>query len=355
MSKKVLVVGTGTIGEPLVGLLSDFRKELGIDEVLFYKRTPLVDEISKVNSLISRGAKLVATDANIATQFDKLGNDVSMLFPQSLDESCVVIDCTPAGNLNKAEKYQYAAYAPNTFFIAQGSEKGFGVPYAYRINDDVLADPELQFVQVVSCNTHNMACLITSLETLSPVRDSDFVCLRRANDVSQDEGFVPSTTVGKHASGVYGTHHAQDVKDLMLTLGKKYDIFSSALKVNTQYMHTLRFNIVLQGNVTYDMVVEAFEKNPMIAITHKESANKIFSFGRDHGYYGRIFNQSVVPVDSISVCPKFGGITRVTGFSFTPQDGNSLLSSIAATARGVHGLDHKEHLSFVDDLLFPRI
>ena len=29
----VRVVGTGTIGEPLIGLLAIFRRELGIDEV----------------------------------------------------------------------------------------------------------------------------------------------------------------------------------------------------------------------------------------------------------------------------------------------------------------------------------
>ena len=44
MKKKriVHVVGTGTIGEPLIGLLATFRHELGIDEVTFHKRTPLL-------------------------------------------------------------------------------------------------------------------------------------------------------------------------------------------------------------------------------------------------------------------------------------------------------------------------
>ena len=51
MNKNVLVIGTGTIGEPLIGLLSDFQKKLGIN-VYFNKRTPLVDESAKVESLI---------------------------------------------------------------------------------------------------------------------------------------------------------------------------------------------------------------------------------------------------------------------------------------------------------------
>ncbi len=356
MSKNVLVVGTGTIGEPLIGLLSDFKTELGLDEVFFYKRTPLRDEIAKVNSLISRGAKLVASNETSRDSFEEMGNSVSDLFPSALNNARVVVDCTPVGNQMKAEHYRYAAQDPKAFFIAQGSEKNFGTPYAYRINDDVLRENEdLQFVQVVSCNTHNMASLIDTFSKLGPVVNSDFVCLRRANDVSQDKGFVPSTTVGPHGSGVHGTHHAQDVKDLLSTTGKKYDVFSSARKVNTQYMHAMRFNITLKAHFTHDMVIQELENNPMIAVTHKMSANKIFSFGRDHGYYGRIFNQAVVPIETISVCPKYGGITRIAGFSFTPQDGNSLLSSIAATARGIHGVDYEEKLSFVDDLIFPRI
>ena len=60
MSKKIVhVVGTGTIGEPLIGLLCDYRADLGIDEVTFHKRTPLRSEHAKVNRLLKRGARLV--------------------------------------------------------------------------------------------------------------------------------------------------------------------------------------------------------------------------------------------------------------------------------------------------------
>jgi hypothetical protein len=61
--KTVLVVGTGTIGEPLLGLLCNFKAQLGIDEVLFHKRTPLLSDRSKVQDLQRRGARLV-TDSD---------------------------------------------------------------------------------------------------------------------------------------------------------------------------------------------------------------------------------------------------------------------------------------------------
>ncbi len=41
MSEKVVhVVGTGTIGEPLIGLLSDYKEPLGVNEVSFHKNSP---------------------------------------------------------------------------------------------------------------------------------------------------------------------------------------------------------------------------------------------------------------------------------------------------------------------------
>ena len=58
MANIVHIVGTGTIGEPLIGLLADHREEFGIDEVTFHKRTPLIEERGKVNDLVRRGAQL---------------------------------------------------------------------------------------------------------------------------------------------------------------------------------------------------------------------------------------------------------------------------------------------------------
>lgn len=54
----VHVIGTGTIGEPLICLLADLKKDLCIDEVSFSKRTPLLVDRSKVANLVKRGARL---------------------------------------------------------------------------------------------------------------------------------------------------------------------------------------------------------------------------------------------------------------------------------------------------------
>ena len=52
----VHVIGTGTIGEPLIGLLTEMKDPLGIEEVTFHKRTPLLHDRSKVVNLVKRVA-----------------------------------------------------------------------------------------------------------------------------------------------------------------------------------------------------------------------------------------------------------------------------------------------------------
>ncbi|HLN93423.1 MAG TPA: hypothetical protein VK389_06145, partial [Thermoanaerobaculia bacterium] len=174
-------------------------------------------------------------------------------------------------------------------YIAQGSEFGFGKPFAIGINEEALVPGEDRFVQIVSCNTHNIATLIKTLGSNDgePVLESGrFVCMRRANDVSQDSSFCPAPTAGKHDDPVFGTHHARDAYHLFETIGWKPRIFSSAMKLNTQYMHSLWFDMQLSEPFTREKALQKLQCNTRIAMTEKRSANQIFSFGRDHGYYG---------------------------------------------------------------------
>jgi len=353
----ILVVGTGTIGEPLIGLLADFKKKLHISEVMFHKRTPLRDEVAKVKSLIKRGAKLVVNQDKIE-EFKALGHKPKYTsFDKALEKAHVVIDCTPAGNQNRInhyDKYDLIKHKGKTF-IAQGSEKGFGLPYAYGVNDEALEDMAGRFIQVVSCNTHNIACLI---KTITPnvydLVSGDFVCIRRANDISQNGSFIASPQVGKHNDTKFGTHHARDASDLFETLYQYPNIYSSAMKLNTQYMHVIRFSLVVKGTVAKHNLVARLRENKFVAMTEKTLANKVFSFGRDHGYYGRIFNQTVVSTPSLTTV-SLGGTTQISGFCFTPQDGNSLLSSVAATMYAMHRKEYKSYMSHFDDMLFEEI
>jgi glyceraldehyde-3-phosphate dehydrogenase type II len=348
----VHVIGTGTIGEPLVGILADLRGELGIDEVTFAKRRPLIQDRSKVFSLMNRGANLAA-EKNVWAEFRGLGMEPTYDYAEAIGRASVVVDCTPDGSGVDNKHRFYERFADSVRgFLAQGSEFGFGKPFAYGINDKALT-PNDKFIQVVSCNTHNISAILKTLavdEKSNRLREGKFLCIRRASDISDEKSFIPSPKVSSHEQP-WGTHHARDAVYLFRTLGHELDLFSSAMKINSQYMHCIWFDISLNHDTTIAGVHDLIQGNPRIAVTYKDMASLVFSFGRDHGRFGRILNQTVVVMKSLHVRKE----NEILGFSFTPQDGNSILSSIAATEKFLYPDSYTERMKAIESTLFKEI
>ena len=355
MDRKIVhVVGTGTIGEPLIGLLCDYQNQLGIDEITFHKNSALKLDKSKVVDLLKRGARL-AVDKDKKSQFKKLKIDSDLDTEYAIERAAVIIDCTPKGigHDNKVKFYEKFSDSVKGF-IAQGSEDGFGKKYARGINDIVLS-AEDQFVQIVSCNTHNISCVTNTIAmnggSDNNLLSGNFLCVRRANDLSQEDGFIPSPKVGIHDDEKYGTHHAKDAAGLFNTLGTDLDLFSSAMKVNSQYMHILWFRLLLNDSIHMDDLKNKLNQNPLVAMTTKDMTSSVFSFGRDHGHYGRILNQTVIVEQSLHI--RNGN--EVSGFCFTPQDGNSILSSIAATEWFLYPHSYEDKIQCLSNLFFDNI
>jgi glyceraldehyde-3-phosphate dehydrogenase (NAD(P)) len=311
-----------------------------------------VTEKAKVEDLVRRGANLAVDDNRKAT-FEELGHTPKYETMEAIERATVVIDCTPVGNEMKDEFYKSATGPIG--FMAQGSEYGFGKMYARGINDEALVPGDDKFLHIVSCNTHNIAVLIKALAMDSDgsnhLSDGRFLCMRRANDISQDSGFIASPVVGGHSDERFGTHHARDAHDLFSTLGYDLNIHSSAIKLNTQYMHSLHFSLTLDRDIDMAEIHDRLDENTRIATTHKKSANQVFSFGRDHGYYGRILSQAVVALETLAV--RNGN--EIVGFSFTPQDGNPLLSTIAAMLWYLDRSTMDERINILRRYLFPEI
>ncbi len=354
MERKIVhVVGTGTIGEPLIGLLCDYRDQLGIDEVTFHKNSALRRDRSKVTDLLRRGARL-SVDEGKEQGFKKLGMDPDFETEESIKRASVVIDCTPKGigHANKAKYYEKFSDTVKGF-LAQGSEDGFGKKYARGINDRALNASD-KFIQVVSCNTHNVSCLTNTLAVGADpdnLVEGKYVCVRRANDLSQVGNFIPAPQVGTHGDDKYGSHHAADAAGLFATLGMDLNLFSSAMKVNSQYMHVLWFNLKVKEPTTLASVKERLHNNDHVAMTTKDMTSTVFSFGRDHGHYGRIMNQTVVVEQSLNVRNDH----EITGFCFTPQDGNSILSSISAAEWLLYPHSYKDKIQCLSHLFFNII
>ncbi len=355
MSKKIVhIVGTGTIGEPLIALFTDKMKELGIDEVTFNKHTPQMTDRSKIVTLIKNGAKLACND-NKRDAFEELGMKVSYETAEAIERATVVIDCTPSGfgKANKAEYYEKFD-APGKGFMAQGSEFGFGKQYCRWINEDAIDPAKDHFVHIVSCNTHNMSAVINAIALRhgeDNLVEGNFNCIRRGSDIYEDKN-IGAPEVGDHKDGDFGTHHARDVWHLYQTKGLDLKLFSTAMKVPTQYMHTLYFDMRLQNATSEDEILEYFDSHPGLSTTYKKSANSVFAFGRDHGYMGRIYNQTVLARNTLKVLE---GGKRVVGYCFTPQDGNSLLSSVAMAVRFLYPDQWEEKMAHFDSVLFNEV
>ena len=121
--------------------------------------------------------------------------------------------------------------------------------------------------------------------------------------------------------------------------------------VNSQYMHILHFYLKIKKPTTMQNIISKLNNNDLIAITNKVNANEVFSFGRDHGHYGRILNQAVVSLPSLNV--RNG--TEITGFCFTPQDGNSLLSSIAITEWFLYPHSYEDKIQCLSPFFFDEV
>ena len=208
----------------------------------------------------------------------------------------------------------------------------------------------------MSCNTHAISSIVWTIALDQGKKDyrnlffGDFVLIRRVSDISQTKS-IPSMETGIHNDPVFGTHQAEDARTLFEnSFGWRLPIFSSALKGPHQDMHITRFNLHLAEELSREEVLQRLKRNPLVALTKKMHSNLVFSFGRDHGHCGRILNQIVVVEPSIEVSSN-----RVFGMAYTPQDGNSLLSSTAATLYFLNPEKYKARMEVLLDfpLVFP--
>ena len=86
--RTIHVVGTGTIGEPLLGLLLHTQRALEVDEITFHKHSPRLGDRAKITNLMRRGARL-AVDAEKRTDFEKLGLQPTYTTEEALAQATV--------------------------------------------------------------------------------------------------------------------------------------------------------------------------------------------------------------------------------------------------------------------------
>jgi len=350
MNRNVHVIGTGNVGEPLIGLLADFKDQFGIDEVTFTKRSPLAHERAKVESLVRRGAQL-CVDRDVREEFIRQGHYPTYDAEEALERAQVVVDCTPLANRTKSVYLNMKG--PAGFIAAGGTDFGFGKLYVNEINDAALVPGEDRFIQVPSGNAHTLAYIVKLFGfdgDANKVKSARFVCMRRCSDFSQEKGFLPSPKVMPHDVERFGTKQAREAYYVYKTLGLELELRSSVVLLPTQQMHTIWFAIEMERPLETMQAIERTCGSRISARTDKQSCTLVLAFARDHGYRGRIFCRTVIPTVGLS---SRGNILE--GFCFEPQESNELLSAVAATIWFLYPNQVRQRLEALSAFMFDEV
>lgn len=310
---KVLVNGMGNIGTTLVNLLCHHRQELEIEEIYVCKRSIYPWNKAEREILNEKGVKICTTERR----------EEFLFIEDILPEVDYIFEATANGvGLANLEHYKNLPQLKGS--SAQGSEKGFGIPFMSGINDEVVLGQK--FVNVVSCNTHGSAALLKTFcgDNLENLEEADVVVVRRSEDLGNHQRLVSANVVARHLSPTAGTHHSIDVIDMFKTKNIHCPLTSSDITTPSQLMHSVRFNIKLKQPLekSIDACIDA---NPFMAKTLKFDSNVVFELGRRYGFNGRIFSHAIVLSGNILVTEN-----TIKGWAFVPQEGNSILSTIHA-------------------------
>jgi glyceraldehyde-3-phosphate dehydrogenase (NAD(P)) len=322
-NKTILVNGLGNIGTSLVNLLLHYQTELGINKIYAAKRTFHEWNRAELAFLAIKGVELVCLNKDTAQREDLL------FWEDILEEIDYIFEATANGvGLSNLARYQSLTQLKGA--CAQGSEKGFGIPFMAGVNEEQVKGKP--FVQIVSCNTHGSAALLNAIagDQLDNLKKADMVVVRRSEDLSNHQRLVSANVVARHLDPTAGTHHSVDVIDLYKTRGIECRLTSSDITTPSQLMHSVRFNIELDTPLK-EPVADLLKRQPFISTTKKFDSNVIFELGRRYGFGGRIYSHAIVLEDILLVTDSV-----IKGWAFVPQEGNSLLSTLRAYILQTH-------------------
>ncbi len=309
----VLANGMGNIGTTLVNFLVHYKAELGLDKIYVAKRSVHAWNQTERDFLEKKGV--------VICSYSEREEIISV---ESIIQTIHYIFEATANGVGLQNLAHYKTLPNLIGSSAQGSEKGYGVPFMSGVNNEQVMDAK--FVNIVSCNTHGSAALLTTFcgNNLENLESADVVVVRRSEDLGNHQRLVSANVVARHLDPSIGTHHAIDVVDMFKTKNIACKLTSSDITTPSQLMHAVRFNITLKEPLR-NSVEDQIACNPFIATTSKFDSNVVFELGRRYGFNGRIYSHAILIAGNLLVTEK-----SVKGWAFVPQEGNSILSTIHA-------------------------
>jgi hypothetical protein len=214
----------------------------------------------------------------------------------------VVIDCTPAGNANK-EKYLPDLTGPKGVprpgqrvrlrqaVRARRQRRGAGPGRGPLHPDRLLQHPQHHHADQDAGDEGGNGDFFLERGT--------FVCMRRANDITQTTATCRRRRSGKHDDGSSAPTTPGTPTISSRRLGRPRPVLERGQAQHPVHALDLVPPDLMPRHARRRDQGARLRDNPRVAVTDKRYANLIFSFGRDHGYYGRILSQTVVVLPTL--------------------------------------------------------
>ena len=272
MSKvKVGIVGYGTIGKRVADavLLQDDMELVGLTVNSYNYKIKAANK-KAINLFPMRGMR--------DKDYLNYGiENVNGCAEDLLEESDIVVDCTPKGvganNVSWYEDYEVKA-------IFQGGENAdLGSSFVAQCNYDKAYGSD--FIRVVSCNTTGLCRTLQAVEKASGVKQIHATLIRRAAD-PWDIYHGPVNALVPHL--VVPSHHGPDVKTIIPHL----EIFTTSISVPTTLMHMHSISVDLfDAPFDVEEVADIFRNTTRVRMVYNSdgirSTAEILEYGKDLG------------------------------------------------------------------------
>ena len=269
MPIKVGLIGYGTIGKRVADAVA-MQKDMQLVGVTGHSYDYKI-EVAKL-----KGFKIFSADS--AEEFAKNGVTISGDINNLLDESDVIVDCTPK-KLGKENKDKY--YLPKKVkAIFQGGEKHetAGTSFVAQCNYNEALNKD--YIRVVSCNTTGLCRTLYPLNKNYGIDSVHATMVRRAADPwdiyhGPINAIVPVLELP--------SHHGPDVQTVLHDV----NIFTTAMSVPTTLMHMHSLIVDLKKSATAEEILDLFRKTTRIRVVrnaeHVRSTAEVMELAKDFG------------------------------------------------------------------------
>lgn len=248
--KSVAVNGYGTIGKRVADAVSaqDDMKIVGVS-----KTKPDFE----ARMAVEKGYNLYISIPEREKLFQEAGIEISGTVDEMLDESDIVVDCTPEGiGAKNLEKYKELGLKA----IFQGGEKHDNIGLSFNSFANYSDSFGKEYTRVVSCNTTGLTRTLKPINDLCGIKKVRAVMVRRGGDPSQiNKG--PINAVVPNPPTV-PSHHGPDLKTVMYGV----NINTVALLVPTTLMHQHNLMVELENPVEVDDIIAKLEATPRVLL-----------------------------------------------------------------------------------------